>query len=148
MKKVCLVLLALVMGFSAISCTSPTGQNIAEAKSNKPRITAPNVLQANTDLQAEGNLYFTFDLYQTIKSDKGNFFFSPYSISMALAMTYAGARGDTERQMAEILHFTLPQNELHPTFNALNQELSKRSQGDKSKDEKGFRLNIADAIWR
>jgi serpin B len=74
-------------------------------------------------------------------------FYSPYSISLALAMTYAGARGETEEQMAEALHFTLPQDDLHPAFNALDQELAQRGEGAEGKDEEGFRLNIANAIW-
>ena len=48
----------------------------------------------------------------------GNLFYSPYSISLALAMTYGGARGETERQMADTLHFQLPQERLHTSFNS------------------------------
>jgi len=68
-------------------------------------------------------------------------------ISLALAMTYAGARGDTEQQMADTLRFTLPNNQLHPAFNWLDIELGSRGEGAKGKDEKGFRLNIVNAIW-
>ena len=78
---------------------------------------------------------------------KGNLFFSPYSISIALAMTYAGARGETERQMADTLHFTLPQGRLHSSFNALDLELAGRGASAKGKQGKGFQLNIANAIW-
>ena len=62
-------------------------------------------------------------------------------------MTYASARGETEQQMAETLHFILSQDSLHPSFNALDIELADRGQGAKSKDEEGFRLNIVNAIW-
>ena len=61
-----------------------------------------------------GNNAFALDLYAKLREQEGNLFFSPYSISTALAMTYAGARGNTENQMAEVLHFDLPQEELHP----------------------------------
>ena len=61
-----------------------------------------------------GNNDFAFDLYRTLADDTdGNIFFSPYSISTALAMTYAGARGNTEVEMAKVLHFTPPQDQLH-----------------------------------
>ena len=38
---------------------------------------------------------FAVDLYHQLRTADGNLFFSLYSISAALAMTYAGARGDT-----------------------------------------------------
>src|SRR5215470_299145 len=50
------------------------------------------------------NTSFALDLYQREKSTSGNLFFSPYSISSALAVTYSGARGQTETQMARVLH--------------------------------------------
>ncbi|MEJ2046788.1 MAG: serpin family protein [Dehalococcoidia bacterium] len=98
-------------------------------------------------LLVEGNNTFAVSLYQALRGGSGNLFYSPYSISLALAMTYAGARGETEQQMADTLHFTLPQNRLHPAFNSLNIELAKRGQGAKGKDDEGFRLHIVNAIW-
>jgi serpin B len=62
-------------------------------------------------------------------------------------MTYAGARGETEQQMANALHFILPQDRLHPAFNSLDLELSQRGEGAQGKDGEGFRLNIINAIW-
>ena len=52
----------------------------------------------------DGNTRFAFDLYRVLSGEEGNLFYSPYSISLALAMTYTGARGGTERQMADTLH--------------------------------------------
>ena len=60
--------------------------------------------QALTEV-VEGNNKFALELYQKLHSREGNLFLSPYSISTALAMTYAGARGETERQMADVLNF-------------------------------------------
>jgi serpin B len=95
---------------------------------------------------AQSNQDFAFDLYQALQTEPGNLFYSPYSISIALAMTYAGARGETESQMAQTLRFTLPQEELHPAFNALDQAL--RSQGEVNDDpDERFILNIANALW-
>lgn len=94
-----------------------------------------------------GNSEFVLDLYAKLKDDPkirgagGNLFFSPYSISTALAMTWAGARGETEKQMAEVLHFTLPQNRLHPAFGALENRLN--AAGKKG----GYELNVASALW-
>jgi serpin B len=94
-----------------------------------------------------GNTDFAFALYGKLKDDpnvtvpKGNLFFSPYSLSTALAMTYAGARGNTEKQMATALHFTLPQQRLYPAFGSLQKQLV---QEDKSR---GYRLLLANALW-
>ena len=73
-------------------------------------------LDAGARTLVEGNTAFALDLYQQLRQEEGNLFFSPYSISTALAMTYAGARGVTEAQMADALHLLLPQDALHPAF--------------------------------
>ena len=62
---------------------------------------------------AEGNTFFALDLYRQIKSEEGKLFFSPYSISTALAMTYAGSHGETEKQMMKAMHISLAQENLH-----------------------------------
>ena len=59
----------------------------------------------DTPALVAGNTAFALDLYARLKSAEGNLFFSPYSISTCLAMTYAGARGSTATQMARTLHF-------------------------------------------
>jgi serpin B len=74
-------------------------------------------------------------------------FYSPYSISTALAMTYAGAAGETEKQMSSALQFTLPQNQLHSAFDELALQLASRGQGAQGTNGKGFSLNIANALW-
>jgi serpin B len=97
-----------------------------------------------------GNTAFAFDLYQVLNDmseDEANLFYSPYSVSVALAMTYAGAEGETEQEMAEALHFTLPEARLHPAFNALSLALASRGEGAEGQDDKGFRLHVVNAIW-
>ena len=118
----------------------------SELRSTKDRA-APTA--ADTDLASlvRGNTAFAFDLYKALKEDDGNLFYSPHSISLALAMTYAGARGDTESQMADALHFYLPQDTLHSTFNALDLKLASRGKDDQGTDTEGFRLSIANAVW-
>jgi serpin B len=115
--------------------------------SNKPRETVTNVNQADLAALVDGNNQFAVGLYQTLKSGEGNLFYSPYSISMALAMTYAGAKGTTAQQMADTLYFTLPQDSLHTTFNGLDQQLASRGQGAKDKEGNSFKLNIVNALW-
>jgi serpin B len=94
----------------------------------------------------EGNTAFAFDLYQQIADQEGNLFYSPFSISAALAMTYAGARGQTEAEMASTLRFDLPQADLHPAFGALIADLTAVPE-PASEDETPFTLNIANALW-
>ncbi len=117
--------------------------------SEKERTTDVDVVEGEADALVEGNSAFAFDLYRLLVEETGdeNLFYSPYSISLAMAMTYASARGETEEEMAEALHFTLPQQGLHPAFNALDQALAQRGEGAEGKDDEGFRLNIANAIW-
>jgi len=136
-------MLTLLVGLGA--CGQATGGDLLQ--SDEPRETAPDV--GDTDLEAlvEGNSDFVFDLYQQLRDEEGNLFYSPYSISLALAITYGGARGETEAQMADALSFSLPQNQLHPAFNALALELESRGEGAEGKDGEGFRLNIVNAIW-
>ena len=94
-----------------------------------------------------GNTAFAFDLYHALAFQAGNLFYSPYSISLALAMTYAGARGETERQMADTLGFNLARDRLHPAYNNLGLQLASRGADAKGQDGDGFRLNIANAVW-
>ena len=117
------------------------------AQSEKQRVTAPQANEADLADLVSGNSALAFDLYQSLREENGNLFYSPYSISLALAMTSAGARAETERQMADTLHFMLWQDRLHPAFNSLDLELARRGEGAQGRDEEGFRLNIVNSIW-
>ena len=101
---------------------------------------AEPIVQTATVVQ--GNNAFALALYAKLRAeDQGNLFLSPYSISTALAMTYAGAKGKTAAEMAEVLHFTVPQEQLHPAFAALAAKLH----GDIKKE--GYQLRIANRLW-
>jgi serpin B len=129
-------------------CTTPGQQaSIESAVSGKERVMSPDASTADTSDLVLGNTAFALDLYQAVREGQDNLFYSPYSISLALAMTYAGARGETERQMADTLHFSLSQDRLHPAFNGLDLALASRGEGAEGKDEGGFRLNIVNALW-
>lgn len=97
--------------------------------------------EPDKEIVVQGNNKFAFDLYSQVKQSDGNLFLSPFSISTALAMTYAGARGNTETQMAETLHFSLSQERLHPAFLTLMQGL----QADSARS--GYELSVANALW-
>jgi serpin B len=147
MKKIVLLLLAGILIFTLMGCNQPVVVQGSELKSDKPRVTSPAASQTELDKLVQGNSAFAFDLYKLLKEQDGNLFYSPYSISEALAMTYGGARTETEKQIATSMQFLLDQSKLHPAFNALDLELAKRGQGAKGADGKGFRLNVVNAIW-
>ena len=116
-------------------------------RSSITRDNSPEVDTSNVSALVNDNTAFAFDLYEALNGSGGNLFFSPYSISLALAMTYAGARVDTERQMADTLHFNLAQDRLHSAFNALDLTLTDQTMDDDVEDSDGFLLNVANSVW-
>ncbi len=97
----------------------------------KPAPTATNVVEANNQ--------FAFDLYFKFKDSNDNIFFSPYSISSALAMTYEGARGKTAEEMQKVLHLPDDKEKIHSDFIDTNKELNKAN--------KSYNLSVANALW-
>ncbi|HMD87971.1 MAG TPA: serpin family protein [Anaerolineaceae bacterium] len=158
LQKPVWVLLIFVLLVQGCAGTSTPGASLVQGKdiavSNLARISNPGVPQSDQDALSAGNRAFSADLYQKLRSQSGNLFFSPYSISLALAMTYAGAQGDTASQMASTLHFTLPPDKLHPAFNGLDQYLENLGQASSNQQPttpassgQGFQLNVANSIW-
>lgn len=145
MKNLLLLVLAVAVVFGLAGCAPAASADVL--KSDKERIATPVVSSSDMTTLVNGNSEFAFNLYQALKNKDGNIFYSPYSISLALAMTYAGARGETAKQMADTLHFSLTQSALHSAFNKLGLELASRGSGASGKDDKGFRLNIVNTIW-
>lgn len=113
-----------------------------EARSARPRELSPTVSEDDLDTLALDNRTFAFDLYRSVRGEPGNLFYSPYSLSLALAMTFAGARGKTETEMASALRFSLPQSRLHAAFNATDLSLATANEGSEA-----FQLSIAKAVW-
>jgi len=96
---------------------------------------------AKTQEVVAGNTAFALNLYDKLRTSQGNLFFSPYSISTALAMTYAGARGDTARQMANVLQFPAQQEQLHEVFAELGTELNSIQKNGK------VQIDVANSLW-
>lgn len=115
------------------------------AESDKPRDPDPSAGPEDLAELASSQLAFGLDLYRVLRDEDGNLFFSPYSISTALAMTYAGASGDTAGQMAAALHFSLPPERLHPAFNAYALDLEARV--SQAREGTPFELNVANSLW-
>jgi len=117
-----------------------------EVRSDLARDLDPDVSPAELDELVAGDTAFATDLYGMVRGAPGNLFFSPHSISTALAMTYAGAEGVTEAEMAETMHFTLPEPALHAALSRLDLELASRATSGSS-DERPFQLHTANSIW-
>jgi serpin B len=146
MKKALISTLIVLMVLPLVACAQSAAAEVV--KSDKSRITSPDVSPADRAQLVEGNSTFAFDFYKAALEERnGNLFYSPHSISLALAMTYAGARGETAQQMANTLHFTLSHDNFHRAFNSLDIELGKHGEGAEGKDDEGFRLNIVNALW-
>ena len=128
-----------------------TGEPIPDSQmvqADVPRVASPDVSQEQLEELVRGNNLFAFDLYRRVtEGNNDNLIYSPYSISLAFSMVYAGAAGETEAQMMEALNY-LSQDAQHPAFNTLDQHLA--SLGDESGGEtegEPFQLNIANAVW-
>jgi serpin B len=101
----------------------------------------------------KGGNEFAVDLYARLSANEGNLFFSPASIDTALAMTYAGAAGETAEQMARTLRFALPGEKLHPAFAALLEKLNHPASitefvgPGQEKTVAPYELVVSNALW-
>ena len=144
MKKICLWVLMVVVLLGLSACAQPAG---AIVQSEKHRVTSPDVNDTDLADLINGSSAFALDLYQILRARNDNLLYSPYSISAALAMTYAGARGETEQEMADALSFLLSQEKLHPAFNALDLRLAEQDEPVGEEEGEVFQLSIANAVW-
>lgn len=122
-----MVLILIVGGFFLFKQDSI----IIDNSQQNPIIITTGVVDANNQ--------FAADLYSKYKSKEGNMFFSPYSISSALAMTYEGAKGKTAEEMQAVLHLPNDKEEIRSDFTDINSELNKA--------DKTYKLSVANALW-
>ena len=117
-----------------LAATLTVGASAAGAGDGKPA-------EPDGAALVKGNSEFALDLYARLRARDGNLFFSSYSISNALAMTYAGARGPTATQMAAALRFPMDGDRLHQSFAKVNRDVN--AAGSKG----GAELLVANALW-
>ena len=117
MKIMPLILLVIVFNLSVISLS---------------------VAQPASSLSQSDN-HFAVDLYSRLDSTTGNVFFSPYSLSSALSMTYDGARGETAQEMQAVLHLNANDISRRDEISAFIQEINAT--------DKSYALSVANAIW-
>lgn len=132
----------------------PVGAELA--RSDLARVDAPSLSEQERETFGKDNRAFALALYRELAMQPGNLFFSPYSISSALAMTYAGAKGETAAEMEQALHFGLGQDRLHGAFNATDSALAQRKdevmqsgapEPASSTTGDGFELRIVNQAW-
>ena len=128
-KKIILIMAVICISIFLCGCGNQQPSTVDDSKATSENVN--DVVSANNN--------FAFDLYSRYKSDEGNIFFSPYSISTALAMTYEGARGKTAEEMRNVFHF--PDDELsrRSAYAKLYNEINKK--------DKGYKLSTANALW-
>lgn len=140
--KALMNLLFLSIGFLAVvsGCLAEENLTVPEIQSISDERAA--------DILVRGNNEFALDLYAEISDIPGseNIFFSPYSISSALGMTYSGARGQTAVDMAEALHFTLPADGINRAFHSITETLNSGSLHGAESGEP-FTLAISNGLW-
>lgn len=141
-----LVPATVALSLLAAACTPTPTPPGDVAGSDKARITtaapAGDVTQA-----VAGNTEFALDLFKRLGAEPGNLFVSPQSITLALAMAYAGSAGATTTAFEQVLHVGLPEASYHRAMNDLDRALTSRGANASAADGQPFRLTIANQLF-
>ena len=136
-KKIFIIAIALLM-VALVTATAIYFLFPYEPK-QPPKADDTGSTQQGIQEVVNANNKFTFDLYSELdKSEGGNIFYSPYSISAALAMTYEGARGQTANEIKSVFHFP-ESSTLRPKFAAIYNGINKGT--------KDYELRTGNALW-
>jgi serpin B len=129
MKKL-LLILALFLLLGCVEQASPPTSPVDDT----------GATPEGTNSVVNANALFAFDLYSRFaEQETGNIFFSPYSISTALAMTYEGARGETASEIQQVLHIPADPDVRRPSFASVYNEINAPG--------KLYELKTANALW-
>jgi serpin B len=129
----------LFIGLGAVAAgIVAVGFAILHITDDKPRPFSPS---QEIKSAVGGNTAFALDLYRVLNQEPGNVFVSPYSISTALGMVLAGARGQTEQEIAAALHLSMTQSNFHHSAGVLRQRMTELQRRGR------IRLTVANSIW-
>lgn len=161
-----IMLLAGGLGSAAVGCKATSNETVKEDATEgkeemktdeKPedetvetkgqRLKNPEVSDEAMKALVDGNTQFALDLYAKVSGDDDNVFFSPFSVSEALAMVSAGAGGATAEQILKTLHLDQEKDAPHPAFNALDTRLMNLGEKPLKEDSEPFQLTVANSIW-
>lgn len=131
------------ISFLALVAVACSGSTEAPTKKGKVREVSPAESRADIEVLVRGNNTFAVDFYKTVIHDKGNVLFSPYSLSSALAMVYAGAEKNTKEEIKKTLHFSLDPDKSALAFSSLTKDLTTNNDESLNHPE----LKIANSLW-
>ncbi len=153
--KACIRSIYTILFGTVIACAACSRQPV------EPVPPLGDAEKAAVDVIVNGQSDLAMDLYGQLRQEDKNLFFSPYSVAMAMSMTYGGARGSTEQQMATVLHLPGEQEKDHTAIKNLSGLLMQDAESSKtqlaianglcvtgggvSKDYKLFLANTYDA---
>lgn len=146
-------LLALAALLASAGCSRSADRPVEDNaswqthRSDLDRNLQPDVTTDDLAELIQGNHELALELYSALSTGEDNLLLSPLSIRTAFAMVYAGARGETDTQMAQTLRYTLGQSGMHDAFNALDLELGERNDPGNAEGEVPIELYIANALW-
>lgn len=145
-----LLVFLIIITLIGLSCAG--GKNSAERGENRPEVEEPaaavknELLTTGKELTSSGgNMVeavnrFAFDLYSFLKQkEKGNIIYSPFSLSVAMAMTYEGARGETAEEIKRVFHYPDDHQVLRQGFSELIARVNRK--------DKKYELRTANALW-
>lgn len=139
-KKINFILLAVVAIVGVAALYYFRDQSPTSSDEPAPVVTDDKeATPAGINSVISANNQFAIDLYSELKNSDKNIFFSPYSISTALAMVYEGARGKTAEEIQSVFHFPTDSNLRHSSFAAIHNQLNK--------PDSKYKLSIANALW-
>jgi len=145
------ILICLVPGIFALACShsapASNGNTKKPAiKSAAPEDDAYTATQEDLNSLVKGNGEFALRLFNALREQEGNLFFSPFSISAALSMTSAGASGNTKSEMLEALAYSMDDEVLHPSWERLSAGIDKAGQDDKVSMSTANRLFVQEGF--
>ena len=154
MKKQAILIISLIAAFVLISgCinqnnpSNKINNSINSTANNSANITPSGLLMMDDSQATEegvnsiinSNNEFAIDFYKEVKSNEGNVFFSPYSLSSTFSMAYEGAEGKTADEIQTVFHFTKNDTIRRSSFARIYNILNRKN--------KNYSLNTANAFW-
>jgi len=109
----------------------------------EPNISPPNPSATTQSQIISGNSQFALDIYQELVDENENQMLSPYSISTALAMVYAGTDGNTATEFQHVMGYSSNNNNFHQTFNQLTSSIEQNVSRPANSE-----INVVNKIWR
>lgn len=138
-KLIFAIIIVLALIFASLYIMNNDDSEVDVIVKNDTNIIYPSVEPSYAlDVKAANN-QLALDLYSIYSQQDGNVFYSPYSISSALSMTYEGAKGKTAEEMRSVLHLPESREQVRTEYKALFEEMNKPG--------KPYFLKTANALW-